>query len=141
MAFRDFKSVELVLREYPLELIQEAILPETRLEVPEAFLDDIRFRAGSPRPGRERAVLYRELHLPVPETGVEKTPTAARLVHRALTGDDRLTGEPDYLVSAAVSGVVDRSSGGRCWRWRRQSGRTSRRDGGMSGRPVGVPGN
>src|SRR5271167_1037423 len=108
MAFRDFKTIEAVLREYPLELRREAFLPETRLAVPEAFLDDLRFALERRAPGESEAFYTENFVYPFLRLVWRRHPRLHVWSHRPLVVDERLSGEPDYLVSAAPAGVADR---------------------------------
>lgn len=108
MAFRDFRSVEAVLREYPLELAAEPLFPETRAEVPAAFLDDLRFALDRRAPGESEAFYTENFVYPFLRLVWRRHPRLHVWSHRPLVVDERLSGEPDYLVSAAGGGVADR---------------------------------
>ncbi len=108
MAFRDFKSVEAVLREYPLELAPEALFPEVRTEVPAPFLDDLRFALERRAPGESEAFYTENFVYPFLRLVWRRHPRLHVWSHRPLVVDERLSGEPDYLVSAAATGVADR---------------------------------
>ncbi len=108
MAFRDFKSVEAVLREYPLELTQESLFSETRAAVPAPFLDDLRFALDRRAPGESEAFYTENFVYPFLRLVWRRHPRLHVWSHRPLAIDERLSGEPDYLVSAAPTGVADR---------------------------------
>lgn len=108
VAFRDFKSVEAVLREYPLELAPAALFPDTRVDVPAAFLDDLRFALDRRAPGESQAFYTENFVYPFLRLVWRRHPRLHVWSHRPLVVDDRLSGDPDYLVSAAGRGVADR---------------------------------
>ncbi len=94
MAFRDFKSVEAVLREYPLELVQEALFPENRVAVPPAFLDDLRFALDRRAPGESAAFYTENFVYPFLRLVWRRHPRLHVWSHRPLAVDERLSGEP-----------------------------------------------
>ena len=108
MAFRDFKSVESVLREYPLELAQESLFDEVSADVPEAFRDDLRFALDRRAPGESEAFYTENFVYPFLRLVWRRHPRLHVWSHRPFFVSDRLSGEPDYLVSAAPAGIADR---------------------------------
>ncbi len=108
MAFRDFKSVEAVLREYPLEVVQESLFSEARVQVPVPFLDDLRFALDRRAPGESDAFYTENFVYPFLRLVWRRHPRLHVWSHRPLVVDERLSCEPDYLVSATPVGVADR---------------------------------
>lgn len=108
MAFRDFKSVDAVLAEYPLVLRHADVLPEVRLDVPEYLLTNLRFSL-SRRTSSETEAFYTENFVyPLLHLVWMRYPRLHVWSHRPLTGDARLTGEPDYLVAPLPTGPTNR---------------------------------
>lgn len=108
MAFREFKSVDAVLAEYPLGVRQGAVLPEVRLEVPDYLLDNLRFSLSIRTPSESEAFYTENFVYPLLQLVWKRYPRLHVWSHRPLTGDARLTGEPDYLISVAPGEVADR---------------------------------
>ncbi|MGL6097249.1 MAG: hypothetical protein ACRC7O_15805 [Fimbriiglobus sp.] len=108
MAFRDFKSVDAVLREFPLELGQERLFPDTRVDVPEAFLDDLRFGLDQRTPGESEAFYTENFVYPFLRLAWRRFPRLRVWSHRPLEAGAPLSGEPDYLVADALTGVRNR---------------------------------
>ena len=108
MAFRDFKSVDAVLREYPLELGYDPLFADAWEEVPAAFLDDLRFALGRRRAGDSEAFYTENFVYPFLRLVWKRHPRLHVWSHRPLAVDDRLSGEPDYLVAEIETGLVDR---------------------------------
>ena len=97
-----------VLREYPLEVLQESLFPETRIQVPAPFLDDLRFALDRRAPGESEAFYTENFVYPFLRLVWRRHPRLHVWSHRPLIVDERLSGEPDYLVSATPVGVADR---------------------------------
>ncbi len=87
MAFRDFKSVESVLREYPLELTSEPLFPEVRTEVPAPFLDDLRFALERRAPGESEAFYTENFVYPFLRLVWKRHPRLHVWSHRTLVVD------------------------------------------------------
>lgn len=108
MAFRDFKSVDAVLAEYPLVLRPGPVLPEVRLDVPDHLLDNLRFALDRRSPSESEAFYTENFVYPFLQLVWKRYPRLHVWSHRPLAGDARLTGEPDYLIAAVPVGPTNR---------------------------------
>ena len=43
MAFSNFKNVQHVIQMYPLQLVHKRLVPDTQMELPAPFLEDLDF--------------------------------------------------------------------------------------------------
>lgn len=109
MAFSDFKNVEQVFQQYPLQFEQNSFLPNVSLELPEYLRTNIEF-ALSQKAADESEQFFREsLIFPILQEAWKRHPHLKLWVNRALQYDDRLFGAPDYFVAANTQGeIIDR---------------------------------
>ena len=108
MAFSNFKTVEQVLQHYPLKLVRERFLVETKVNLPDWFLDNLNFALEKQVEG-ENEIFFRESFIFPILQHVWKQHDALKIwAHRMLRYDDELNGEPDYFVSRWPDTVTDR---------------------------------
>ncbi len=108
MAFSDFKTVEHVLRKYPLRLKREKFLPDIHLALPSWFINNLNF-ALKRQAVQESEIFFRESFIfPFLQQTWQGHDKLKLWVNQALVYDDVLFGEPDYLVSMWPEGVIDR---------------------------------
>lgn len=106
MAFRDYKSVAAVVREFPLDVVTGRLFPNARVDVPQAFLDDLRFSLDIRQPDESEAFYTENFVAPFLKLVWKRYPRLHVWSHRPLAVTDRLSGEPDYLVSETATGRV-----------------------------------
>lgn len=108
MAFSQFKTVEQVLQCYPLKLVRERFLVETKMELPDWFLENLNFALETQVEG-ENEIFFRESFIFPMLQQVWKQHQALKIwAHRLLRYDDVLNGEPAYFVSRWPDTVTDR---------------------------------
>lgn len=108
MSFRDFKSVGSVLREYPLDYRQGELFPDERRDVPQYLLDNFRFSLARRSADESEAFYTENFVYPLLQLVWRNHPRLQVWSHRPLVVTERLSGEPDYLVSPVPEGVSDR---------------------------------
>lgn len=106
MAFRDYKSVGRVLADFPLDLDTARLFPDARLEVPPSLLDDLRFSLDRRQPEESEAFYTENFVAPFLKLVWRRHPRLHVWSHRPFGVGDKLTGEPDYLVSENASGKL-----------------------------------
>jgi len=108
MKFSDFQSFEQVLAKYPLNVQQEEFLPEVKSELPALFLENLRFSLKMRTVG-EGEVFFRENFIfPFLQQAWKRHQRLKLWANKPLALDGELIGEPDYLISARIEGVVSK---------------------------------
>ena len=108
MAFSDFQNIEQVIGQYPLEIRSENFIPDVALELPELFIENLNFSLEM-RSVDESEVFFRENFIfPFLHQAWKRHRKLKLWSHRSLIYDRELYGEPDYLVSAVIEGVIDK---------------------------------
>jgi hypothetical protein len=108
MAFSDFQSIEQVIQKYPLEVKQERFISDVELEPPKWFIENLDFLLDMKSVDENEAFYCEGFIFPFLHQTWMHHPKLKLWSHRTLVYDSELFGEPDYLVSAATRGVVDK---------------------------------
>ncbi|MEZ4729487.1 MAG: hypothetical protein R3E79_20340 [Caldilineaceae bacterium] len=99
MAFSDFKTVEQVISKYPLAIKRERFLPDVRQESPAWFITNLNFALAS-QAAQETEQYFRESFIfPFLQLVWQQHTQLKLWINRAITVNDLLYGEADYLVS------------------------------------------
>jgi hypothetical protein len=99
MKFSDFKSVEDVIKKYPMTIRQERFLPNNELKLSDVFIQALNFAIDRRMVG-ESEMYYREYIIsPFMQQAWMRHPALQLWVNRYLTYKDELHGEPDYFLS------------------------------------------
>jgi hypothetical protein len=106
MSFSEFKTLKQVLQQYPLKLRIEEFLPEVRLELPDWFLDNLKFISHWQGPHQSEAFFCESLIFPFLQHTWKRHPQLVVWSHQTLTYDNQLFGEPDYLISVWRDEVI-----------------------------------
>jgi hypothetical protein len=108
MKFSDFQSIEQVLAKYPLNVRQERFLPEVRVEPPSLFLENLSFSLDMKAVDESETFFSESFIFPFLLQAWKRHRRLKLWSHKTLALDSELVGEPDYLVSAQIEGVIDR---------------------------------
>ena len=108
MSFSNFKNVEQVIQQYPLKVRREEFLPDLPQELPEWFVENIRFSLISQAEDENEFFLRESLIFPFLQQIWKRHRKLKLWSHRALICDDILSGEPDYFFSAWRDEVIDK---------------------------------
>lgn len=108
MAYSDYKSIEQVLHDYPLQIRRERFLPEISLELPDWFLDNLDFSLNRQAIQESETFFKESFIFPFLQQAWKRHGKLKLWSHHALNVDEKLNGEPDYFVSVWVEGVIDR---------------------------------
>lgn len=106
MAFSEFKNLKQVLQQYPLKIKTEEFLPEVRQELPEWFLDNLKFLSHWQGHHQSEAFFCEGFIFPFLQHAWQRHPHLALWSHQKITYDNQLFGEPDYLISAWRDEVI-----------------------------------
>ncbi len=107
MAFSNFKNVQQVIHVYPLKLVHKRFLPDTEIELPESFLEDMDFSLERQSVNESEAFLRENFIWPF-LLRVWKRHTELKIwSHAELKYDEVLSGEPDYFLSRWINEVTD----------------------------------
>jgi len=108
MKFSDFQSFEQVLAKYPLHVKEEQFLPATKIKLPSWFRENMRFSLDMKAVG-EGEVFFRENFIfPFLQQAWKRHQRLKLWANKSLALDGELVGEPDYLISARIEGVVSK---------------------------------
>jgi hypothetical protein len=108
MKFCDFQSIEQVISRYPLEVRQERFLPEVKMELPDWFIENLSFWVDMKSVDESETFFSESFVFPFLQQAWKRHRKLKLWSHNALALDSELFGEPDYLVSAQVKGVIDK---------------------------------
>ena len=108
MKFSDFQSIEQVLAKYPLNIRQERFLPEVRVEPSSLFLENLSFSLDMKAVDESETFFSESFIFPFLQQAWKRHRRLKLWSHKALALDGELIGEPDYLISAQIEGVIDR---------------------------------
>jgi hypothetical protein len=108
MKFSDFQSIEQVLAMYPLSVRQERFLPEVRVEASSLFLENLSFSLDMKAVDESETFFSESFIFPFLQQAWKRHRRLKLWSHKTLALDGELIGEPDYLVSAQIEGVIDR---------------------------------
>lgn len=108
MAFSDFQSIEQVIGQYPLEIRSENFIPDVELELPELFIENLNFSLEMRSVDESEAFFRENFIFPFLHQAWKRHRKLKLWSHRSLIYDRELYGEPDYLVSAMIEGVIDK---------------------------------
>ena len=107
MAFSNFKNINQVIQKYPLKIEWQQCLPDTPLELPDWFMDNLHFSLNKPGIQNE-AFLCESIIFPFLQLAWKPHNKLALWSHWALNYDDELFGEPDYLISVWRDDIIDK---------------------------------
>jgi hypothetical protein len=111
MDFGEFKSIKQVLQKYPLKLRTEEFLPEVLLELPEWFLQNLKFLLRKQGPQQSEAFFCESFIFPFLQQTWTRHEKLMLWSHQALVYDTQLSGEPDYFLSGwhdeAISELIN----------------------------------
>jgi len=108
MAFSNFKNIQQVIQKYPLRIKREGFLPDTLIELPAWFLENINFSLKRQPAHTSEAFLCESFIFPFLQQVWKRHDTLALWSHQSLAYDDELFGEPDYFVSAWRDEVIEK---------------------------------
>ena len=77
MAFSEFKTLKQILQKYPLKWRTEEFLPEIHLELPEWFLDNLKFLSHWQGPHQSEAFFCESFIFPFLQQTWKRHPTLA----------------------------------------------------------------
>jgi hypothetical protein len=109
MAFSDFKNIKQVLQYCPVVKLKLArFLPDVQLELPELFMENLNF-ALDKRTMFENEVFFCESFIfPFLQQTWKRHDKLKLWSHQELICDDKLYGEPDYLISGWSGEVMEK---------------------------------
>ena len=106
MAFSDFKTIDQVIRQYPLQIRREQFLPDVSVPLPPLVLENFNFSLQN-QGEQESEVFFRESFIYPLLQEVWKRHARLKLwVNQKLEYDDVLQGEPDYFVAKQATHEV-----------------------------------
>lgn len=108
MAFSKFKHINQVLKRYPLKVKQEKFLPKVSLDLPDWFLDNLKFSLDHQSPYQSEMFFRESFIFPFLQLVWKRYPKLELWSNQAIVYDDQLFGEPDYLVSVWRDEVVEK---------------------------------
>ncbi len=108
MAFSNFKNIQQVIQKYPLRIKRAGFLPDTPIELPEWFLDNLNFSVNRQPAHTSEAFFCESFIFPFLQQVWKRHGTLELWSHQSLAYDDELLGEPDYFVSAWRDQVIDK---------------------------------
>jgi hypothetical protein len=108
MAYSDYKSIDQVQRDYPVKFRTASFLPDVRLDVPEWFRDNLTFVLEKQGARETEGFLREGFIFPFLQLAWRRHGHLKLWSHQALDYDDKLNGEPDYLVSAWIEEGMDK---------------------------------
>lgn len=108
MAFSDFQNIEQVISKYPLKIKQERFIPDVELELPDLFIENLDFSLEMRSVDESEAFFRENFIFPFLHQAWKRHRKLKLWSHRSFVYDRELYGEPDYLVSAMIEGVVDK---------------------------------
>ncbi|ETW96291.1 hypothetical protein [Candidatus Entotheonella palauensis] len=109
MSYSDFKTLEQVLSAYPLQIQRLRFLPDTRVELPEWFLDNLDFSLRTQSESESEEFFCENFIYPFLHQAWKHHAEKLKLwSHRPLNVDERLFGVPDYFVAYWPDGVMDK---------------------------------
>lgn len=101
MAFSDYQTIDQALEEFRLRSWKAPLLPAgARLEAPQWLAENLRFAQRGIGPRRGETSVSESLIFPILLEAWKRHPRVRVWSHETLTFDDRLTGVPDYFVTA-----------------------------------------
>ena len=108
MAFSDFQNIEQVISQYPLEIRGGNFIPDVELELPDLFIENLNFSLEMRSVDESEAFFRENFIFPFLHQAWKRHRKLKLWSHRSLVYDRELYGEPDYLVSAMIEGVIDK---------------------------------
>lgn len=108
MKFSDFLNIEQVLAKYPLNVGQERFLPEVSVEPPSWFLENLSFSLDMKAVDESETFFRENFIFPFLQQAWKRHRRLKLWSQKTLALDGELIGEPDYLISAPLEGVIDR---------------------------------
>ncbi|MBC8228118.1 hypothetical protein H8E77_01055 [bacterium] len=106
MPFSGFKNINMVLEKYPLKIKREKFLPDTMLELPDWFIENLNFSIEK-RQINENEFFYCEAFIyPFLQEAWKRHPKLQLWSHQSIYYSDELSGEPDYLLSYIPDEVI-----------------------------------
>ncbi len=108
MKFSDFQSFEQVIAQYPLHVRQEEFLPEVKSELPALFLENLRFSLKMKAVEESEVFMRENFIFPFLQQAWKRHHRLKLWANKFLALNGELAGEPDYLISAVIEGVIDK---------------------------------
>lgn len=108
MAFSDFQNIEQVIKQYPLEIRGENFIPYVELELPELFIENLNFSLEMRSVDESEAFFRENFIFPFLHQTWKRHRKLKLWSHKSLVYNQELYGEPNYLVSAVIEGVIDK---------------------------------
>lgn len=106
MAFSDFKNVEQVLAQFPLQIERESFLPSVEMDVPPMLAENLKFILKNQAIQETEMFLRESFIFPLLQEAWKQHPKMKLWVNQPLFATEQLFGEPDYLVSASTKGEI-----------------------------------
>jgi hypothetical protein len=109
MAFSNFKNIKQVIKQYPLKIKQDRFLPDSSIEIPEWFIDNMNFSLDTQAIDENEFFFRENFIFPFLQQTWKRHHQNLKLwSHQTFAYDDNLCGEPDYFVSALRDEVIDK---------------------------------
>ncbi len=108
MAFSHFKNVSQVIEQYPLRYRREEFLPDVPAEIPEWFMENIKFSLNRQAENENEFFFRESLIFPFLQQTWKQHSLLKLWSHQSLVYDDQLCGEPDYFISVWRDEVIDK---------------------------------
>jgi len=108
MPFSNFKNVAQVIEQYPLKIIRDEFLPDASIEIPDWFMENIKFSLHRQTENENEFFFRESLIFPFLQQSWKRHQHLKLWSHQSLTYDDKLCGEPDYFVSVWRDEVIDK---------------------------------
>ena len=108
MAFSNFKNIQQVIQKYPLRIKREGFLPDTLIELPEWFLENLNFSLNRQPAHTSEAFCCESFIFPFLQQVWKRHDILELWSHQSLAYDNELSGEPDYFVSVWRDEVVEK---------------------------------
>lgn len=106
MAFSDFKHIDQVLSTYPLRVRAERFLPDSTLELPPLFQENLNFVLDRRAADESESFVRESLMYPFLQLAWRRHPRLKLWLQPSLIADDNLQGEPDYLLAVLPDEVI-----------------------------------
>ena len=108
MAFSDFQSIEQVIQKYPLKMRQQRFLPDIEMKLPDWLMENLKFSLDNKSVDENEVFFTENFIYPFLQQAWKQHTKLKVWSHRAISYNDELYGEPDYLIATVVDEVTDR---------------------------------
>jgi len=107
MAFSDFKSINMVIKKYPVKIRREKFLSDDiTLAIPNWFMENLNFVIQNKSINDSEFFLCEVFIYPFLQEVWKKHTTMQLWSHQAICFNQELSGEPDYLFSSVTKEAV-----------------------------------